>query len=82
MTEETMDTIERRIQAAEDLATIKTQVSEMHRLLVGTNGLVIQVQDMQLALAKQTGMVMGASAVVSLVVSVIGWKVKSWLGHT
>ena len=68
----------RIIQTAEDVTAIKTQMAEVHRLVVGngSRGLVERVGVLELSAAKQVGVVAGASAVVSLVISGIGWMLK------
>ncbi len=68
----------RVIRVAEDVATIKSQMAEVHRLVVGngSRGLVERVGALELSAAKQVGVVAGASAVVSLVISGIGWMLR------
>lgn len=65
------DDLDRQVQTAVDVATIKTQMAEVHRLVVGNGaiGLVGRVNRLELASAKQVGLVAGASAVVSVVIS-------------
>ncbi len=68
----------RIIRVAEDVATIKSQMAEVHRLVVGngSRGLVDRVVALELTGAKQVGVVAGASAIVSVVVSGISWMLK------
>lgn len=72
------DDLARQIQTAVDVATMKTQMAEVHRVLVGngTAGLVGRVGTLELAAAKQVGIVAGASAIVSVVISGIAWTLK------
>ena len=73
----------RIIQTAEDVAIMKTQMAEVHRLLIGNGdpGVVRRVNDLEMAAAKQVGIVAGASAVVSLVISGVGWLLKGHAAH-